>query len=85
MAEPDPYSNAWWRTQIRGILHSVNRCNCDYADTAEQITALTIHVAKLEAALFDAQAEIGRLRSDMEEHVNKIREAYKKLKNGDSA
>lgn len=83
MSEPDTYSNAWYRQQFRGVMHSLNRCNAEYASAADLIEALGARVATLEQQMVDAQATIGQLRDEIEDKVDKIRTAYKQLKNGE--
>ena len=82
MNQPDPYSMAWWRQQMKGVTHSINRCNAEYASAADLIEALTKRVDSLENSLEDARAEIGRLRDEIEDKFEKVREAYRELKNG---
>ena len=79
---PDPYTNLWWREQAKGMTHSINRCNAEYASAADLIEALTERVVILEQQLNDSRVEIGRLRDELEENMEKIREAWKTLKNG---
>lgn len=81
-ATPDPYTNLWWREQIKGILHSVNRCNAEYAGAQDQIERLESRCERLESQLVDSQAEIGKLRGELDEKIEAIRQAYKELKNG---
>ena len=78
----DQDTRLWFRQQIRGMSHSVNRCNAEYASAADLIEALTDRVTQLESRLEDTNIAIGKLRDEMEEHVEKIREAYRELKNG---
>ena len=81
---PDPLdqdTRLWFRQQIRGMSHSVNRCNAEYASAADLIEALTDRVAKLELQHEENQIAIGQLRDEMEGQVEKIREAYRELKN----
>jgi prefoldin subunit 5 len=64
------------------MTHSVNRCNAEYASAADLIEALTARVTTLEQQMLETQAMIGRVRDEMEQTIEKMRAAYKHLKNG---
>jgi chromosome segregation ATPase len=77
-AKPDIYTNAWWRTQFRGVQHSLNRCNAEYASAQDQIDVLKRQMA-------DAIVEIGKLREELETSLERVREAYRNLKQSNGA
>lgn len=81
-AVPDVYTNFWYRQQFRGVQHSLNRCNAEYASVQDQIEALQSRCERLETALADSFVEIGKLREELSEQMEKVRQAYKELKNG---
>lgn len=71
---------------LRGISHSVNRCNAEYADCWEAVKELKALVANLDAS--DSNAAIGQLQQQvaaLEDSMEKARAAYAKLKNGKHA
>ena len=91
---PDRYTNAWWDQglqkmiqQIRGISHSVNRCNAEYAACWEAVLELraTCETLKEQTGLRDAElGRLGERLEQVEESLQKAREAYAELrkKNG---
>lgn len=83
--QPDTYSNAWYRKQFKGVQHSLNRCNADYAACSEELAEERKRVAFLEGHLSDVLAAIGELREQigvLNGQMDKAREAFKALKNG---
>lgn len=81
MNEPDTYTLAWWRQQFRGVQHSMNRCNADYASVADLIEQLTARVSELEKELQQTKTDIGKLQDEMHAKLDKIREVYLEIKN----
>jgi chromosome segregation ATPase len=79
-AQPDTYSNAWYRQQFRGVMHSLNRANAEYAGAQDQIESLEGRCERLEGQLADAAVEIGKLRDELETKLEQIREAFRELK-----
>lgn len=85
MDDPHPLDASYRlyvREQLRGISHSVNRCNAEYASAADLIEALTARVARLEQEVEDTRVAIGQLREETEQRMDKAREAFRQLKNG---
>ena len=82
MSQPDVYTNANWNKQMRAIQFSVNQACAEYVSADERIQDLVHRVDSLEGDLELAQAEIGRLREELEVSLEKMREAWKKLTNG---
>ena len=74
--KPDLYTNAWWRTQMRGVMHSINRCNAEYEGCWDAVRELREQVAEQNAAMEDARAEIG----EMKETIEKARSAFLALR-----
>lgn len=74
--EPDTYTLSWWRKQFRGVQHSLNRCNAEYADCWEAVKELRARCDSLEECLEAARGEIGQLK----ESVEGARAAYRELK-----
>ena len=60
------------REQNRGISHSVNRCNAEYADCREVLEELRGELAVQIVILTETAAAVGQLQEAME----KSREAY---------
>ena len=83
MSEPDIYSDAWHRKQIRGISYGLNRCLAEHDEFSAGIKLLNEHVEKLVAGLRGAREEIG-LQADeiaeLKESMEKAREAFRELK-----
>ena len=70
---------------LRGISHSVNRCNAEYADCWEAVKELRALVANSDVS--DSNAAIGQLQQQvaaLEDSMDKAREAYKNLKTGNN-
>ena len=87
---PDRHTLAWWREQwaevhrgYRGVTHAVNRCLADYESADERIQELGRRVQALGEQLQESQAEIGRLHAELEEKLDRVREVYQQLKNGE--
>lgn len=84
-AEPDKYSNAWYRQQFIGFNFALNSCQADYADSRKAVRELGERVEKLEAALAEAMVEIGRQTveiAELKEGYKGAREAFQKLQKG---
>ena len=79
---PDQFSNAWYRKQFRGQTFLLNQIAEEYVSAADLIESLTARVVSLETAMEDDRAEIGQLREELETSMEKVRLAYKDLKNG---
>lgn len=60
------------REQNRGISHSVNRCNADYADCWKAVEELRKQVGEQNRILAETVAAVGKLQ----EAVEKSREVY---------
>lgn len=82
VSRPDPETLAWWRQQIKGLQFSINQSNAEYVSADERILTLTKRVTTLEDDLESARASIGELREELETSLEKVREAYRQLKNG---
>ena len=77
--------------QVKGISHSVNRCNAEYADSFDAVKELRSGFEALHRRVTDANAAIGKLQEQvatveervatLEDSMNKSREAYSKLLN----
>lgn len=82
--KPDEYSNAWYRQQFRGVMHSLNRCNAEYESCWETCKMLAKRVESLESELAQAKAEMGRLNEEsvrLDETITKARKAFRELRN----
>lgn len=80
---PDTYSNAWYRAQFRGVMHSLNRCNAEYADCWEAVKELCARVDSLGECLESARSEIGQLKEEVavaKEALTKARQEFGKLR-----
>jgi len=67
---------------IRGISHSVNRCNAEYADCWDAVKEVAHRCGILEHSQEEANAAIGRLQEQvrtLEEAIEKSRKAYGEL------
>ncbi len=82
MTEPDLYSALWYRTQFKGQQWAINKACAEYVSAADLIEALNTRVTALEAAMEGACAELGRLRESLDENMEKMRVAYRELKQG---
>lgn len=81
--QPDPYSNAWYREQFRGLTHGFNRCLAEHKDCWEAVKKLRERTEMLVTALNDAQIEIGRQTdeiAELKESMEKAREVFRGLK-----
>ena len=66
----------------RGVAHSVNRCNSEYATCWEAIKELRQRCDSLEKQQRDIEAAVGKLQEQvvqLEEIIEKARKAYAKL------
>ena len=79
---PDPETLAWLKKVIRGTQHTIALCAEEYVSADERILGLESRVTTLEADLEAARAAVGELREEHEESLEKIREAFRALKNG---
>ena len=79
-SRPDPETMAWWRKVLKGTQHTIALCAEEYVSADERILALETRVTTLEADLEAARAAVGELREEHEESLEKIREAYRQLK-----
>ena len=79
---PDPETMAWWRKVHKGTQHLIALCAEEYVSADGRILELEKRVDSLETSLEDARAEIGKLRDEIEDKFEKVREAYRELKNG---
>jgi len=84
---PDTYTLSWWREQMRGVVHSLNRCTAEYADCFESVKTLRERAdkaeTKLDTELAAFRVEIGRLKEELAvatEAIGKAREAFRELK-----
>ena len=67
---------------IRGISHSVNRCNAEYTDCWSAVKEVAHRCGILEHSQEEANAAIGRLQEQvrtLEEAIEKSRKAYGEL------
>lgn len=74
--KPDTYTLAWWRTQLKGISHSINRCNAEYEWAYDAVRELRKRADEQDAAMEDIRATIGELK----ETIDKARTAYQALR-----
>ena len=77
---PDPYSAQWYQRRFAGMVWHLNRADADYASAADLIEALTARVDSLETDMGDARAELGRQKEEFEAAMEKVRLAYRQLK-----
>lgn len=71
-----------WYKELRGISHSVNRCNADYADCWAAVEGLRTRAALQCGEMREANAAIGALQQQvagLEESLQKSRDAYSAL------
>ena len=72
-----------WYNELRGISHSINRCNAEYADCWAAVEKLRQWALSESSELSEANAAIGALQEQvagLKESLNKAREAYSELK-----
>ena len=81
-SKPDPYTNAWFRQQMKGVTHTQNRLSalCDDAITETERQKERLEEVEREWAIqHEAMAaEMGR----MKETIQQARDAYTKLTQG---
>lgn len=74
----DKHAVAWWKLQFqqvligyRGATHNINRCVAEYEDVWKKIDSMQQRIDSLQADLRESQAEIGRLREQLLDTVDR--------------
>lgn len=81
MEGPDKYTNAWYRQQIGGMTHILNRLSYEYTVQADKLRLLVSRIEALEQQRVADQAEIGGIKSRLEaaaQYVAKLKPEAKK-------
>jgi hypothetical protein len=63
---PDKYTNAWYRQQIGGMVHILNRLSYEYTVQADKLRLLVSRLEALEQQRAVDQAEIGGIKSRLD-------------------
>ena len=63
---PDKYTNAWYRQQIGGMLHILNRLSYEYTVQADKLRLLVSRLEALEQQHAADQAEIGGIKARLD-------------------
>lgn len=71
---PPPYTNEWYRDQLRLLKHRNERLHVEYLDQHATLTDLLARVALLEQQREADMAEIGRLNERLTEAGKIVRE-----------
>lgn len=64
--KPDKYTNEWYRVQLAGITHNLNRLAHEYVTQHEIILSLRCRIDELERHRAEDMAEIGAVKSRLD-------------------